>query len=99
MSFSKTQVQDLLTLRLLFYAHFGRLSLERTSLIAKMGKYSQQVPNVKTWAERIQENVEEEQRMTMQMLIATRFGVSILPAHEQRDSSMSAAFQHPVSSL
>ena len=77
MSFSKTQVQDLLTLRLLFYAHFGQLSLERTSLIAKMSKYSQQVPNVKTWAERIQENVEEEQRMTMQMLIATRFGVSV----------------------
>lgn len=80
MSFSKAQVQDLLTLRLLFYAHFGRLSLERTSLISKMGKYSQQVPNVKTWAERIQENVEEEQRMTMQMLIATRFGVSKPPS-------------------
>lgn len=78
MSFSKSQVQDLLTLRLLFYAHFGRLSLERNSLISKMSKYSQQVPNVRTWAERVQENIEEEQRMTMQMLIATRFGVCTL---------------------
>lgn len=82
MQFSKSQVQDLLTLRLLFYAHFGRLSLERTSLISKVSKYSQQASNVKTWAERIQENVEEEQRMTMQMLIATRFGVGLpRPSH------------------
>ena len=82
MAFSRGQVQDLLTLRQLFYARTGQLSLERHVLMSKMSRHSQQALNVKTWAKRLQENSEEEQQMALLMLTATCFGVRLLQARQ-----------------
>ena len=75
MAFDQDQVQDLLVLRVLFFTRVGALTQERKSLMRQMAQ-SQDLCHVKTSAARLQQNIEEEHRMYVQMVVAVQLGVS-----------------------
>ena len=76
MSYSEAQLQDMLVLRYLTFAEIGRLTSERIHLTSQMTQHSQQLQNVQAWAQRIQQNVQEEHAIYVQSAVAGYLGVS-----------------------
>ena len=75
MGYSESQLQDLLAIRWLFYAQLGRLLKERNTLLDLMARHSDQLSNVRMWAERLQQSIAEEHEMYIQNIAATYLGV------------------------
>ena len=73
--YSEQQLQDFLVVRRLFFTQLGRLLKEREVLIDRMVSHSDQLANVRVWAERLQQNIAEEHEMYVQNLTATFLGV------------------------
>lgn len=78
--YSEQQLQDMLAVRRLFFGQIGRLLKERESLIDCMFTHSNQLSNVRIWAERLQQNIAEEHEMYVQNLAASYLGVSFVMA-------------------
>lgn len=75
MGFSKSQVEDLLTLRMLFFSRLGALAAERTALARDIGQ-SLDLHHIRTCSERLHHNITEEQDMHTEIVTAVHFGVS-----------------------
>lgn len=80
MGLSDGQMQDLLTLRHLFFAQVGCLTSERITLMHDMAMHSQQLQKVEVWAERLKQNILEEHQCYLQTITAAYLGVSHVPA-------------------
>lgn len=78
MNMSKEQVQDILTLRRLFFGNLGRILRNRKALVANLSNLSHHLPDMAKCSQLIQQNVQEEQDMMGQMMVATRIGVILL---------------------
>ena len=75
--YSPSQLDDLLVVRCLFIAQVNRLLMERNSLLDRMATHSDQLANVRVWAERLQQNIVEEHEMYIQFVAATYLGVRL----------------------
>lgn len=75
--YSPSQLDDLLAVRCLFISQVNRLLMERNSLLDRMATHSDQLANVRVWAERLQQNIVEEHEMYIQSVAATYLGVRL----------------------
>ena len=76
MGLAEGQMQDLLTLRHLFFAQIGCLTSERITLMHDMATHSQQLQKVEALAQRLKQNIVEEHQCYLQTITAAYLGVS-----------------------
>lgn len=77
LALSPSQVQDILALRRLFFDGLVRHQHERNRVIQKLSKDYQHTDSARTWAERLQQTIDEEQQMYYQVIAAIQLGVSL----------------------